>query len=200
MKKETFVKGMAIFLATFLNIKTTEKTQDVWFEFLKNLTDKEFEFAIGNICNNVTEFYPTTNFVALVKEQLKTNIENKSMLAWEKAKFAIVKHGYYDSVKFDDKVIHSAIELMGGWLELYGLYFNESKLEWVRKDFCRCYEAMSEKKVHPEYLVGHIEKDNKYRAYDEFIQPPVLIFQDNKGIPQSKEQELLENKDVKLLK
>lgn len=175
MNKEQFTKGMLIFLANFRNVNADVKTQEIWFEFLKDLTDKEFELAIGNICKNVKEFYPTTNFVALIRSQFQDNLDNKSMLAWEKVKSAIIEYGYYDSVQFYDPVIHSAINLMGGWLELYELYFKEEKLEWVSKEFCRCYKAMNGKKGHPEYLIGAVEKSNSFKNYDKFIKPPIFI-------------------------
>ena len=68
MTKETYVKGMLLFVATFQKMKIDDNTQDAWFMLLEDLGDDQFLRAIKKVCQAQPEFYPGTNFVALVRK------------------------------------------------------------------------------------------------------------------------------------
>lgn len=171
MKKENFLKGVALFLATFSNIKADKNTQNTWFIFLKDLPDEHFEYAIMKICREVREFYPTTNFVALVRDQLKIDITTKAMFAWESVIKTMGKSGTYSSVQFSDPVIHSVVEYMGGWQEFCQIPVDQ----WMRKNFIEAYAVMAQKNKHPKYLKGIFEIENIARGYTKAVLKPKQI-------------------------
>lgn len=156
MTRECFAKGVFSFITVFRDIKATKENQDVWYSLLKDLTDEQFEIAIMRICREVKEFYPTTNFVALVRDMVIEKTEDRALFAWESVSKAMAVHGAYVSVKFDDPVIHSVIDLMGGWACTCHL----PQDVWMRKNFIDLYQTMAKKREHPEYLKGITEIEN----------------------------------------
>ena len=83
---------------------------------------------------------------------------DRSLLAWEKVRKAIVSVGAYQSVRFDDPAIHSCIELMGGWPELCATRVTE--LKWKQKEFETAYKVMAKQRTHSEKLCGIVETQN----------------------------------------
>ena len=75
------------------------------------------------------------------------------------------KAGQYQSVKFDDPVIHSVIKLMGEWGALCRLEGHDDE-KWQRIDFEKTYKAMQGcNNDHPEYLPGITEIQNEAQGY-----------------------------------
>lgn len=141
MTYECFTKGMAIFAATFRGVKFDINTQKIWHELLQDLSDEQFKSAISKICREVKDFYPTTNFVALVREQIKENqvdTETLAMLAWEKA-LTSVKHGVWASVTDPD--ILRAVNAIGGWIRLR--HDPIDKLKFTCKEFVNAHKAFN---------------------------------------------------------
>ncbi len=141
-----------------------------YWEVLKDLD-------IEVISNNATKHLKTEKFFPRPSE-LRLNVSDSdvALLAYNTLYSAINQFGYYDSVKFDDPVIHSVIELMGGWMKIY----EQEQDQWFEKQFISMYKALQHKKEHPEYIKGFFEIDNSLRGYDEFIPSPVLIGKDGK--------------------
>ena len=151
MTDDTFKKGLAVFTTTFTNIKPSDETHKTWFMLLRDLTNEEYLYAVMKICREVTSFYPTDNFAALIREQLTANIDNEALLAWIAVKKATVVHGAYTSVMFSDTVIHSVVKIMAtNWEEFCQL----TPDTWMQKDFKRNYKAMTQRDDHPKYLAG----------------------------------------------
>lgn len=175
MTKKCFIKGVAIFLAAFQNIKVKDATQELWFELLKDLTDEQFLYSINKICIEVKEYYPSTNFIALVREQLKVNMDNEALLAWEAVKRAMAHQGAYCSVKFSDPAIHSVVNIMaGGWVEFCHMPLDK----WMQKEFEKNYKILSARSEHPKYLKGIHEIENTANGFAEFMgnyKSPILI-------------------------
>ena len=172
MTKKCFIKGVAIFLATFQNIKSKDATQELWFELLQDLTDEQFLYSIKKICLEVKEYYPSTNFIALVREQLAVNTDNEALLAWEAVKKTMHHKGCDCSVEFSDPVIHSVVLLMAvGWAE-----FGKIPLDkWMQKEFIQNYKVLSRRDAHPEYLRGAHEIQNTAHGYLEHVKKPLMI-------------------------
>lgn len=77
------------------------------------------------------------------------NLKQRAILAWDALDAAVVAHGYYRSVDFDDRVINAAVRNLGGWkavcdkpLEEYQTFF--------RKEFERVYLALCQTGVSAE--------------------------------------------------
>lgn len=171
MTQKNFDKCMAIFFATFRGIKITDENLEIWKELLKDLSDQDFEVAVIKICREVKDFYPTTNFVALVRDQLKENQQDVITLAWEQVLKSFKHAG--ESVKFADPVIHSCLEMMGGWQKIFN--WEEKEMKWIRKEFFDLYPTMMKKGDHLEYLPGKHEINNNWRGFHKEIKPPILI-------------------------
>jgi hypothetical protein len=71
MTKETYVKGMLLFVATFQKMKIDDNTQDAWYMLLEDLSDEQYLMAIKRVCQGQAEFYPGTNIVALIREHAR---------------------------------------------------------------------------------------------------------------------------------
>ena len=74
--------------------------------------------------------------------------------------------GNYGSVEFDDPVIHSVIEAMGGWVQFQNVHVNEWK--WRRTEFERLYAVKEKLKDHPTYCPGLFEIQNGARGFSDF--------------------------------
>lgn len=164
MTEQGFSKGIAVFFAAFSNIKIDKNTLNIWKQLLDDITDNDFYFAILQICREVKEFYPTTNLIALVREQITEKIEDRAMIVWGIVVKIMAQRGAYLSVKFDDPIIHSVIEMMGGWPEFCHIPIDQ----WMRKEFINAYISLSKNSNHsnhPKYLKGIFEIENRFKGY-----------------------------------
>jgi hypothetical protein len=106
-------------------------------------------------------------------DQLQGSKQDQAVEAWLKVDRAVRTIGPYYSVKFDDPVIHSTIEGMGGWMHIND--FPEHEWKWKRKEFEDLYKVVSRKKSHIEYLTGITEAENRIKGFEKFIEPPKEI-------------------------
>jgi hypothetical protein len=63
----------------------------------------------------------------------------KAFEAWDKVLSAAKRIGAYDSIVFDDPLIHHIISGMGGWVTI--CHTDESRLPFLCKEFCDRYSA-----------------------------------------------------------
>ena len=168
MTDQCFDKCIAMFLAANRNISLTIETLEVWKKLLIDVSDLDFIFAVTKVCNE-ENIFPTSNLVPLVRNALKGNIENKALLAWEKVLKGASKAGVYKSVQFDEPIIHSCINLIGGWNRLCTAEAKE--LVWIQKDFIKLYKTLGKRK-HPKYLLGIHETKNSLNYKNE---KPIFI-------------------------
>lgn len=87
--------------------------------------------------------------------------KDRPTLAWEAVRRAISRVGAYDSVEFDDVIIHAAIRSMGGWAALCDSTSEE--MVWREKDFLRTYGALMNLPLgseQTERLSGISEREN----------------------------------------
>jgi hypothetical protein len=168
MKNKTLAQGFALLSTTFPNRDFNPKTLDTYKTLLADLDDDLFLHAIARICREEIALYPDTNIVALIRQYAqggsKEDLHRRALLAWDAVRKAITEHGYYQSVQFDDPVIHSCIEALGGWQDLCSTPIEEIK--WREKRFLELYPAFATtKKEHPQYLVGYVEQQNRLNNY-----------------------------------
>lgn len=109
---------------------------------------------------------------------------DKAMVAWSKVEKAVRMVGHYQSVAFDDPIIHRVIDDMGGWISLASTP-TDKDLEFRGKEFATRYRALALRGVgdeYPAYLVGASESVNGstgYRGVDRLVMlgPPALVEQ-----------------------
>lgn len=87
--------------------------------------------------------------------------QDRALRAWALVDRAVRLVGSYESVVFDDPLIHCAIDEMGGWTSLG----KKQEKEWpfVAKEFAERYRNLAAHRrpgdTHPPVLVGTIEAD-----------------------------------------
>ncbi|MEN6423299.1 MAG: DUF6475 domain-containing protein [Smithella sp.] len=148
--------------------------KDLYWKVLEPFTDEECEAAFKEIIYE-NKFFPKP---ADFREVLVGKKTNRATLAWLEVLGSVARIGNYQSVKFDDPVIHSVINAMGGWPQLCMMEKNEEK--WKQKEFERLYEVISSRKGnHPEYLIGTHEQEN-FKTGHEIEKEVVQIGFNNK--------------------
>jgi hypothetical protein len=98
---------------------------------------------------------------------------NQATEAWLQVAETLRRVGTYRSVKFNNPVIHSIVNAMGGWVQMGGITVDEEK--WKQKEFERLYLIMRNHDEHPDYLAGRSEIVNTANKYLGYIPEPVLI-------------------------
>jgi hypothetical protein len=97
-------------------------------------------------------------------EHLEARREDRAAVAWLDVVATLKRFGNYQSVRFADSVIHSAIEAMGGWVR-FGL-MEEKERTWKQKEFERLYQVIAARHgSHPPYLAGICEIENAAGGY-----------------------------------
>lgn len=144
-------------------------TKMIW-HVLKPFDDSHCERAFRHVFAHGRFF---KDILPDLLERLEGSQKDITTEAWLKVDRAVKLRGNYDSVCFDDPVIHSVIEAMGGW-ENFALC-DQSEWKWKRKEFEGLYPLMARKTDHPTYLPGKIERENLSNGFDEFIPAPAQI-------------------------
>ncbi|MFO0335559.1 MAG: DUF6475 domain-containing protein [Pseudomonadota bacterium] len=96
-----------------------------------------------------------------IVRQLQGTHEDRSAIAWGKVLDAIQRVGPWQSVAFDDGVIHAVIEDLGGWVKVCGTEYDE--LPFVQRRFCDTYRAHSQNRAplgFPARLAGIADAKN----------------------------------------
>lgn len=143
-----------------------------------------------------SEFMPT---VAKIRELAGIlNPADRAVISWRALCKAMVKHGYYDSIEFDDPVLNATIRNLGGWIEWAERSEHEDE-KWLRKDFERVYISLCRSGVSPVEggpLVGWHDRGNALTGYTEAIKEPIRFLTGLPAacLPAPKQQALTEAK------
>lgn len=137
----------------------------IWWRVLKRFSLKQLEAALVRHCET-SKYMPRPS-------DLVTGIEgspnDQAMVAWSKVMEAIRRHGSWRSVAFDDPLIASAVEGMGGWVALCSE--TTQALGFRAKEFERTYTVYLARPPtdRVRYLAGAHETINRtagYRVHD----------------------------------
>lgn len=104
--------------------------------------------------------------IADIVEIIKGDGQDRSLIAWSKFDNALRTLGTYQSVVFDDAIIHLVVDDMGGWCS----FETKSEKEWpfIKNDFVNRYKAytkMPHLHIHQRVLIGRIEAENNLNGY-----------------------------------
>lgn len=165
---------------------------DVWWNALKpfDLTAISDAFGRHSVNPDTGQFMPMP---ADIVKMLGGSTQDSALVAWAKVDRAVRSCGTYNSVVFDDSLIHRVIIDMGGWL----LVGSKGEDDWpfVRNEFVNRYRGFRMRNETPEYLpvlIGIAEAQNNRTGYKSA--PPILI-----GDPQKARQVMLSGKDKPVL-
>lgn len=129
---------------------------DGYWMVLCDMSDAEFTASIKSILSG--RKFPSFPKPAEILDYAKPDIESIATLAWGDVERAIYKAGKYASVCFEDPVVNSVIDALGGWVWLCSQEVSEMK--WVRKEFPKLYGIHCKLETHPTHLIGISEREN----------------------------------------
>jgi len=109
-----------------------------------------------------------------VIRMLGGSTQDSALLAWSKVDRAVRGIGTYESVVFDDPIIHAVLADMGGWVALG----RKLEKEWpfVAREFenrYRGYKTLGKIEHYPPVLEGITQMENKLRGSS--VPEPMLI-------------------------
>lgn len=145
----------------------------LYWKTLEPFADVECEAAFKELIFTSKYFPKPADFI----EILRGKKEDQAAKAWIKVIEAVRKIGNYQSVKFNDPIIHSVFAFWGGWGVTAD--WKESELKWKQKEFERLYTIMASGKKHPEYLPGYCEIKNTADGYDTTAEIIKIGFDDD---------------------
>jgi len=180
---------MLDFMAEGLGVDMTAVKYRFYFAALSDIPIADIIKAANYIARTATFFPKPVDF----RNAINGNQDEAAISAWEKVLKGKSKAGQYQSVQFDDPIIHSVIKLMGGWGALCRLEGHDDE-KWQRIDFEKTYKAMQGlNKDHPAYLPGAAEVDNGARGI-EYKKPVIVIAAqtEKKALPPIERKELPE--------
>lgn len=152
---------MLDFMAEGLGVDMTAVKYRFYFAALSDLPIADIIKAANYIARTATFFPKPVDF----RNAINGNQDEAAISAWEKVQKGKSKAGQYQSVQFDDPVIHTVIKLMGGWAAVCRLEGHDDE-KWQRIDFEKTYKAMQGcNKDHPLYLPGAAEVQNSAKGF-----------------------------------
>ena len=135
--------------------KLSKTLADIYWESLTQFTDEQCEKAFKELILTSRFFPKPADFM----EILKGKKEHNATIAWIEVLNAVKRIGNYESVKFSDPVIHSVLNVMGGWDQLAATMTTDEE-KWKQKEFEKLYQVMERRGDHPKYLMGYNEMQN----------------------------------------
>jgi len=160
-------------LSELYEINLSKVMLEIWFKALQEFPiDSVAKSAFGYMKNPDTgRFKPKP---ADIIKMISGSTSDAACLAWTKVDKAVRMIGDYQTVVFDDPVVHKVITDMGGWIG----FGDGSEDEWPfkAKDFqqrYRIYMSRGESKDAPSKLAGQHEHSQIKEGYDP--PEPILI-------------------------
>jgi len=157
LDKKVFAQYITGFCEIY-NKQPTKSLLELYYFVLSDMNEDEFK-------NSVVELLKTRKFATLPKpaeilEYSRPDVEKLAILAIDDIERAIAKGGVYSSVTFEDRVINSIIDHLGGWIAVCQMDLTEWK--WAKKEIVKLYETYSKRSNHPTHLIGIAENVNGY--------------------------------------
>lgn len=166
MNKKTFAENMELMSENFGKEMSETFTKLYWQRF-KDMSDEAFkEMCLKAI--DTLKWFPK---IAELKELVQIKLEDRALIAWHTL---INSLSYYQSVCFEDRVINTCVNELGGWLHLCSM--SERELNFKRKEFLELYKIYSKSNIeHPKKLVGYFEQHNRAHGFLENIPGVTMI-------------------------
>ena len=138
---------------------------DTYWRGLSHLEIDEVREALNRHMQNpdAGQFMPK---IADIARMVAGSTQSAALIAWSKVDRGVRSVGVYESVVFDDPLIHRVITDMGGWVAMG----NKTEDDWpfVAKEFenrYRGYAMRSERPDYPKVLIGMAEAQNSQLGF-----------------------------------
>lgn len=153
-------------------LDVTKSLLEIWWQDLCHFDIDAIEQALSMHRKNPDEgqFAPKpANIVRLLGGTTK----DRAIMAWNKAKKAISSVGSYESVVFDDPIIHAVISDMGGWVTF--CQGSADELKFRQTDFENRYRTylFAPPQSYPKVLAGISQTENASSGLE--VSPPLTI-------------------------
>lgn len=158
---------------SFYGKEISEFQLDVWWGALKALDFEAVKDAFNRHLVNPDggKFLPRP---ADIVELVGGGTVDRALVAWTKFELAVRNIGSWETVVFDDAIIHRVAEDMGGWRELCTR--DEKAWPFVRNEFVQRYRACARAPLtdYPAKLIGHTEAHNAGH-FDGYVPKPRCV-------------------------
>lgn len=161
-------------LAEYYGRELSEGVIALYWQGLQQYPINDIEAAIGRHLQNPDsgQWMPK---IADIVRMIDGTTQSAAAMAWAKIMRAVGCVGQYQSIAFDDAVIHLVLDDMGGWPKL--CQTSEEELPFVQKRFETSYRAYRQRgndmPAYPRYLAGVSETANSAQGYRS--DPPRLV-------------------------
>lgn len=140
--------------------KATPELLDLYFEALRthDLLDISRALNLHAVDPDQGQYMPKP---ADIVRMLGGSKQTRALQAWSRVERAVREIGPYESVVFDDPIIHAVLEDMGGWIDLCGTK-TDKDLEFRSNEFAKRYQGYALQGGTMDYqkrLVGLAEAD-----------------------------------------
>jgi hypothetical protein len=166
MQNQDLIKftAMLIEVGELYGKSITELLTDLYWQALNRFEFSAVKLALSAHINdpNHGQYFPKP---ADVVRFIEGSGEVKALQAWAKVYKAIVHIGAYQSVVFDDPLIHAVLEDLGGWLKLCAT--NTKELPFRANEFQQRYMMFVDQNPirYPKYCYGITETVNAINGY-----------------------------------
>ncbi|MFA6271029.1 MAG: DUF6475 domain-containing protein [Candidatus Paceibacterota bacterium] len=160
--------------------KPSDGLISLYWQGLKGYEFNAVREAIGKHLANTDTGMFMPKIADIIRMMQGTSLDS-ALSAWAKVDKAIRRVGPYESVVFDDAIIHKVLHDMGGWLSLG----TKTDDEWpfVAKEFenrYRGFKSRNEQIEYPAKLIGLYEAHNAEK--NKRVAPPMLIGDQTKAM------------------
>jgi len=168
---EPFVAMMAVLADAYGQPRLSENATKLYFRVLS-------EYSLDEVSRAIVEHLKRSPFMPKpcdIIRNIEGTAEERALMAWRHVLRAITKYGRYQSIKFDDPVIHYAIDYMGGWHRICQIF--EEELPFRERDFIAHYkrgERVGWGSV-PDRFVGIVEQQNAQDGWVDAIPDTVEV-------------------------
>ena len=161
-------------LAESFNRKVSSLLLETYWQGLKAYPFAQVKQAMLGTLQNPDRKWGMPNpgdLVALIQGDSRSH----ALQAWSQVVTAIRTIGRYDSVVFDDPIIHCVIRDMGGWI--YLCQQPEKELPFLRHEFEKRYHDYQGKPLlsYPRSLKGSLEHENQVQGFLDYTPDPILL-------------------------
>lgn len=157
----------------------SEALTELYWAALKRYEITSIRQAVNIHINNpdAGQFMPKP---ADIVRYLEGSTETQGMKAWSKVLTAIKRVGPYESIVFDDHLIHIVVNDMGGWVELCKI--SEQEEPFRGREFEKRYSAyvLQKPPTYPKQLSGIHAHQNTLLGY--VTKQPVLFGDEQKSL------------------
>lgn len=153
----------------------TEEGKRIWIAILSRYQFEQIDYAFQKYMSE-SSFMPKPADIVKI---IDGNPTDKATLAWNKVLCAIRDIGEYQSICFDDPIIHVVLQEMGGWSKICRI--TDDKVPFVAQDFSKRYQTKAAVGVErlegvPRALSGYFAVTNKSGGIE--AQEEVVLYGD----------------------